>query len=448
MKYFVLILFVVSGVAQAATAVEKFSFGRFGVTSVYRPQAVRHVVLLFSDVSGWSANDDKSARALADQDILVAGIDLHHYAAELAKPRDKCSYLAGEFEDYSHELQKQFSRARYHLPVLVGAGQAAGLLYGVTAQGSSGTFLGLVTIGFTPTWKPLIRLCQSYGLRYEAAKAKDVILKPTEQLSTPWIAISFGNDQKHDTVERFVEAVGTAKLKTAEHAGQLLDEVLQSVNVLAEPDQDPKVFADELRDLPLEEVRATGVAGRKLAVFLTGDGGWAEIDKGVSAQLVTKGIDVVALNSLQYFWRPRSPEETAKDVERVMRHYVAAWNKAEVLVIGYSFGADVASFVVNRLSPDLLRKVRSVSLLGAAETADFEVHVTTWLGVDHHGLPAQPEVMRLKPSVLCVYGEGESDSLCPKLAGTRVNLAKIGTGHHFGDRYAELAEKIVAVADR
>jgi len=179
-------------------------------------------------------------------------------------------------------------------------------------------------------------------------------------------------------------------------------------------------------------------------LFLSGDGGWASIDKSVSEQLAARGIDVVGLSSLQYFWKPGSPDQTAKDVARVLRHYLAAWKKRDVIVVGYSFGADIAAFVVNRLPEDLQSKIVSVNLLGLATTADFEVHVTTWLGVDHHGLKTQPEVDRLQTRVLCIYGEGEKDTLCPSLKNPRAQSVKVGDGHHFGDQYQTLAEKILA----
>jgi type IV secretory pathway VirJ component len=443
----ILVLTLSANVAFAAPA-EKFSFGRFGEVIVYRPTVVRHMTLYFSDEKGWSGENESLAHELAERGVLVAGIDLRHYAAELAKPREKCSYLAGEFEDFSHELQKRFSPQRYHLPVLIGTGRSAGLVYGVAAQGSSGTFVGALTLGFNPQWEPLVRLCQSYGLRYATNKNQTVSLRATEQLSTPWIAMQTErtNDPSAEALRAFVKITGTAKAVVVAET-QLRTQMLAAVDELALPDQDTKVLADELSDLPLEEVRASGTPTKRLALFLTGDGGWAEIDKGVSAQLAKRGIDVVALSSLQYFWKPRSPDETAKDVARVLRHYLAAWNKSEISIVGYSFGADVAPFVVNRLPKDLQARVVSVNLLGLAETADFEVHVSTWLGVDHHGLATQPEVERLTPSVLCVFGEGEKDSQCPKLTGKNIKLAQIGDGHHFGDRYQELAEKIIALAD-
>jgi type IV secretory pathway VirJ component len=439
----------------SAYAADKFSFGRFGETIVYTPVVVQHVALLFSDDNGWNATSDAMARTLSERGILVAGIDLRHYAAELAKPRDKCSYLAGEFEDFSHELQKHFSPQRYHLPVLVGMGRGAQLVYGVTAQGSSGTFVGVLTLGFNPQWQPLIKLCQSYGLRYDVGKSGFVLLKPTAQLSTPWINLHAARDEKTTMreIQEFVVATGTAKsvivsnATSFDNAAQWREPLLTSVAALTRPDQDAKVLSDALRDLPLEEVRATGPATPRMALFLTGDGGWAEIDKGVATQLAKRGIDVVAVSSLQYFWKPRSPEETATDVGRVLRHYLTVWHKREVLLVGYSFGADVAPFVVNRLPNDLHDKIKTLSLLGFAETADFEIHVTTWLGADHHGMATRPEVDRLKVRILCVYGEGEKDSLCPALASPNIKSVRVGDGHHFGDRYEELADKIVGLAN-
>jgi len=35
------------------------------------------------------------------------------------------------------------------------------------------------------------------------------------------------------------------------------------------------------------------------------------------------GVSVVGLNSLNYFWKERTPEEAAKGLERILRHYLA-----------------------------------------------------------------------------------------------------------------------------
>ena len=155
-----------------------------------------------------------------------------------------------------------------------------------------------------------------------------------------------------------------------------------------------------------------GPGGQALAVMISGDGGWAGIDKDVSGALAAKGIPVVGWNSLQYFWTARKPDAAARDLERILRHYLAVWDKQEVLLIGYSFGADVLPFFASRLPADLLGRVRLVALLGPSETADFEFHVTDWLGGGSKGQPVLPEVKKLgrapaRPLSLRQPGEGQ-----------------------------------------
>jgi type IV secretory pathway VirJ component len=48
--------------------------------------------------------------------------------------------------------------------------------------------------------------------------------------------------------------------------------------------------------------------------------------------------------------------------------------------------------------------------------------------------------------VLCVYGEGESDSICPQLSAAGIAREQIGKGHHFSGEYATLADRILAIA--
>jgi type IV secretory pathway VirJ component len=202
----------------------------------------------------------------------------------------------------------------------------------------------------------------------------------------------------------------------------------------------------QIDDLPVNEVHAEGNSD-EFALLLTGDGGWAGLDQELAARLAASGVPTVGLNSLKYFWTQRSADEAARDVARVIRHYLSSWGKKRVLLVGYSFGADVLPFVVNRLPADLQSQIETVSLLGLDSTASFEISVADWIGNDTAGLPIRPELatLRVKP-VLCIYGEGEQDSICPSLHEPRVTSEQVGTGHHFGGEYAQLADKILTFA--
>ena len=134
--------------------------------------------------------------------------------------------------------------------------------------------------------------------------------------------------------------------------------------------------------------------GDVFAVLLSGDGGWAGLDKDVASALAAQGISVVGLDSLRYFWTARTPDTLAADLDRVLRYYTATWHKSHAVLIGYSQGADVLPFAVNRLPSASRSVVERTVMMGLGENASFEFHFTNWLGADS-GLPILPEVARL-----------------------------------------------------
>jgi type IV secretory pathway VirJ component len=200
-----------------------------------------------------------------------------------------------------------------------------------------------------------------------------------------------------------------------------------------------------LSDLPLIEVPASG-SGDRLAVFLSGDGGWAGLDKQVARALSDRGIPVVGVDSLRYFWKERTPEGLAADIDRLVRFYAWQWKKKHVLLIGYSQGADVLPFAVNRLPPATRDLVQLTTLIGVSETAAFEFHVSNWFG-GSGDQPVKPETNKLSASnTLCVYGEDDEDSLCPTIGAEHATVAHLAGGHHFGGDYRKLAELILSHA--
>ncbi len=102
------------------------------------------------------------------------------------------------------------------------------------------------------------------------------------------------------------------------------------------------------------EVPAKGTEKQYLAVIISGDGGWAGIDRDIGNSLAADGVPVVGFNSLQYFWKKRTPEETAKDIGTVIQELPFRVAESKVVLIGYSLGADVLPFIVNRLQPEIM----------------------------------------------------------------------------------------------
>jgi pimeloyl-ACP methyl ester carboxylesterase len=112
-------------------------------------------------------------------------------------------------------------------------------------------------------------------------------------------------------------------------------------------------------------------------------------------------VSVVGIDSLRYFWRRKTPEETAHDLARVIRTYARRWHAKSIALIGYSFGADVLPFAYNRPPERVCARVTMLSLLGFAPAADFEIRVGGCLGLppSANAPPARPEIAKVPPEL-------------------------------------------------
>jgi type IV secretory pathway VirJ component len=192
--------------------------------------------------------------------------------------------------------------------------------------------------------------------------------------------------------------------------------------------------------LPLIHVPPTAGTSDTAVVFVSGDGGWAAIDKGVSKVFAADGMSVVGLDALKYFWKKRTPEEAAADLDRI----IADTHKPRVMLVGYSRGADVLPSIINRLPPSTRGRIRLVALLGPSPRVDFEFHVADWLRNPSKGMLVKPEVDKLTSErILCLAGEDDKDSLCPQLHAANIDVVILKGSHHFDGNYERLGRIVL-----
>lgn len=196
--------------------------------------------------------------------------------------------------------------------------------------------------------------------------------------------------------------------------------------------------------LPLIEVPSKKGTSDTMVVFVSGDGGWATIDKSISRVLADSGMPVIGLNALQYFWTKRTPESASRDLQWIVENYLTAWKKGRVMMVGYSRGADVLPAMVARLPIELRSKIRLIALLGPSPKVQFEFHVSDWLRNASTGMAVKPEVDKLREQrILCLSGEDDKDSLCRVLSGPRMDVVMLKGAHHFDGGYEKLARIIL-----
>lgn len=449
------------------------SHGRFKDLAVYAPAGnATSFVLFLSGDEGWNSAADAQALQLAQQGAMVVGIDLKKFADELNADDSECVFPDGDLENLSHFVQAYFHNATYLAPMLVGVSSGGAMAYAMLAQAPKDTFASALSLGFCPHLNLDKPLCKGSGLEFThgagnggGAGSTRANLLPIKNLGNPWVILQDGMTSACPVAvtREFVSQVHGAALAVLPTLSPAPVNAAFAKLAAANSTRAMTPPPAALGDLPIIEVPAQAAAAQPaivqsaaqsaaapsdtFAIIMSGDGGWAGLDQDIAAALSARGIPVVGLDSLRYYWTARTPQGVAADTDRMIRYYLAHFGKKRVLLVGYSQGADVLPFAVNRLPPATKAQVALTAILGMSEHALFEFHVSSWVSDDNSGPATLPEVNRLTGTpVLCIYGEDEHDSLCPKLDPLKFKVVKLKGGHHFDGNYAGLANEILNAA--
>jgi type IV secretory pathway VirJ component len=436
---------------------ESLSHGRFRNVQIYHPGGpVKQVALFLSGDGGWDRGMAAMASEAASQGSLVAGIDVRKFFDELEDDGGSCVFPDGDLENLSHYIQAYYKLPTYYTPVLVGYSAGASLAYATLAQAPRGVFAGALSLAFCADLDLTTPLCKTGQLQFTPRKEGGSRLVPPERLRAPWFLLQGARDQvcPASDAREFATQTRNAHYVELPNVGHYFRRspqwmpqfkasyaALMATGAKSVPPPPP-----DLAELPLIEVLASGpaaVQSDQFAVLLSGDGGWAGLDKEVASALAERGIPVAGVDSLRYFWKARTPAGLAADIDRIVRYYAYQWKKTRVLLIGYSQGADVLPFAINRLPAQTRDLVQLNVLIGLGKEAAFEFHVTNWFN-SARGIPIKPETDKLSSSdTLCLYGADDDESLCPVIGATHARVINLAGGHHFGGDYRKLAELII-----
>ncbi len=464
--------------AAPGTAEQRIRVPLFGEVSVYRPEPIeraRGVILFVSGDGGWNLGVVDMARRSSPHAIVV-GLSMRVWQKAAEANPGRCWYPAGELESVAQAVEKTFHLPRYVPPVLVGYSSGATVVYGALAQAPDGTFAGAVSLGFCPDLEVARPVCGRGAFKpsYEPKKHRSMLPARTDLPARPggvasWIALQGDIDQVCDppSTRRFVEQIPAAKVIGLEKVGPgfsvprrwgaeydaSVDALLGSTGPWAEPQRraavspPPDEIARRLDALGLPLEVEWPERAREAVVFVSGDGGWAELDREVTGALFAKGVAVIGLNSLRYFWSAKTPETFRADLARIVG---AIPEDVSVFAGGYSFGAEVLPAALAPGSGDLpapLARIGALALLAPGPFATFEVSALDWIRTSDAPSP-YPVRARLEAGisrrVLCLEPSSEDSSGCPVRPGAGVTREVVPGGHHFGGDFAALADRILA----
>jgi type IV secretory pathway VirJ component len=413
----------------------------FGTVKVRAPSGEpKAFVIMLSDSDGMTPALDQRVESLVAVGIAVVPLATRSVMQGLAASNDgECHYAFGDFEDISRDAQRSLGVGHYKWPVILGLGEGGTLAYLSMAQAPVNTAAGAISVGFSTTLASKLPLCSGAPF-LASASGGAFAYGPFERLPGRWLALSAMElDPKRAA---FVAASPQAESRVVSGSSQEQFDV--AIKAVFEMGASPH---GELSDLPLIELPASGPP-KALAVFYSGDGGWRDIDKTIADLLNQRGIAVIGVDSLRYFWTAKTPREIASDLDRIVATYQNRWRIRKVALLGYSMGAGALPFAWSALAPKTQKDTALVALLGLAPQSSFQVSVSTFLGLPSPAdVDVKPALKTLPVSkVMCFYGSaeqaaGETACLAGELSGA--TLIERPGGHHFDENYEPIAKAIL-----
>ncbi len=167
------------------------------------------------------------------------------------------------------------------------------------------------------------------------------------------------------------------------------------------------------------------------AVLLTGDLGYRiGMAPQIARRLAADGVPVVAVNTLTYLRKTRTPADITMLIARAEQRALRFGRTDRVVLIGQSFGADMLHVGLVDLAPELRAKVTRVALIVPENSVQFRASPNEVFDYWTPTTDAMPTARRLTwAPLLCVQGVEESESLCPLLTQANARRVALPGGH-------------------
>jgi type IV secretory pathway VirJ component len=203
-----------------------------------------------------------------------------------------------------------------------------------------------------------------------------------------------------------------------------------------------------LSQLPLIIKPALKSSSNPVFYLISGDGGWNNFDNTFCDGLAKSGIPVVGLDSKKYFWTAKSPEETAQQLNTVIENFNRKFQKDSLVIAGYSFGADLVPFIVNRLPEATRNRITKVILLSPDRFGDFEIHLSDMLnmGVSKRKYNVIEEVRKTSfVNTTCLFGKNEESVNINAFKTTGSTIIMLPGDHHYNNNFGLLEDILIKV---
>lgn len=176
-------------------------------------------------------------------------------------------------------------------------------------------------------------------------------------------------------------------------------------------------------------------------LILSGDGGWGEVERNLAEDFLNKGMAVTGVDSRKTFDRRRDLAEVVAFIEGLVSR------EQRLVIVGYSFGADLLPVIWPHLSQALKRKTLRVAMIAPTHEGSLSIDPTG----RYDG--QQIEIFPLKDTIghaphrrlVCIYGAEEKQSgysSCPNPGFDPARRIELPGGHNVKRSTAQIAAAI------
>ena len=370
---------------------------------------------------------------------MVAHVNLRSYLdrakTENMTGESPCYEFAGEIARLSQVLQNKLKMRNIDKAVLIGDGNlSSSFVFSVQEYLRTDFFVAFSLFPSDQVAKTDL-LCQDEGLKKmftgKTLAVSSLSKTKSKEALQNWIYNVSG--QSSPALVSGTNEVDPSFLTCKQNACPLVEKFL--------PKEDSQIAS-----FPLIEEIPQEIKTDYFVLFLSGDGGWANIDKEIGNSLNTLGIPVIGFDSLRYFWGKKSPNRMTNDVQGILKSYKKKFNMEKVVLVGFSLGANALPFILSRLPEADRSSIVHTILLSPTQRTDFEVNFSDWLPIREQvkGEAVLDEVLKINNiSGLCILGEDDDDSLCTQKIPSWLRIQKVPGSHHFNGDYKKVSDIIL-----
>ncbi len=198
------------------------------------------------------------------------------------------------------------------------------------------------------------------------------------------------------------------------------------------------------QNLPVKEWLSNN-HDKPIIFYISGDGGFNKFSTALCQSLNKKGYDVYALNARSYFNDKKTPEQTTTDVQNYLSSKIATRKNKQVVLIGYSFGADVLPFILNRFPKNINDNITASFLMASSGSTDFEIHWSDIFGGNtKRNMDVVGEINKLNgDNIVIINGSDEHEIAFNKITLKKFSHEVLPGGHHFDGDTDEIINVIL-----